>query len=334
MRKKYQFKSNFASLIDKFILQKRALGYKYETEELVLSRFDTFCYDKYPSSVVIDEKIVTEWIKKPYVKTSTLENNLYPISELVKFIQREGMYAYQPPKGILPKSKRYIPYIFSDEEVKRLFIAIDECHYHIEVPFRHLVMPLFFRTLYACGLRVSEARLLRVCDVNIDDGILTLVFTKNGRQRLIPLSKGLHKLYKEYAVKVHQISSSEDPFFPGYMGKPMTTGNIEKNFRKFLWKAGISHPGRTKEGEQGAPCIHSWRHTFAIKCLRKWIREGKDVNAYLSVLQSYLGHADYSDTAYYLRFTPGLGKDINTHLEKIFSEVIPNYQNLLETEEL
>lgn len=334
MRKKCQFKSNFASLIDKFILQKRVLGYKYEPEEQILRRFDAFCNDKYPTAVVIDEDIVTEWIRQPYVKTSTLETRLSPIRELVKFVQREGMHAYLPPKGILPKAQRYIPYIFSDEEVIRLFAAIDECHYHIEVPFRHLVMPLFFRTLYACGLRVSEARLLRVCDVNVDDGILTLVFTKNGRERLIPLSKSLHKAYKEYAVKVHQMSSPEDPFFPGYKGMPMTIGNVEKNFRRFLWKAGISHPGRTKEGERGAPCVHSWRHTFAVNCLRKWIREGKDVNAYLPVLQSYLGHADYEDTAYYLRFTPGLGKDINTLLEKTFSEVIPNYHDMQEKEGL
>jgi hypothetical protein len=34
----------------------------------------------------------------------------------------------------------------------------DRCHYSSEVPFRHLAMPVLSRTIYACGLRASEAR--------------------------------------------------------------------------------------------------------------------------------------------------------------------------------
>jgi integrase len=42
-----------------------------------------------------------------------------------------------------------------------LFAQTDRCCYCSEVPFRHLVMLVLFRTIYACGLRLSEARLLR-----------------------------------------------------------------------------------------------------------------------------------------------------------------------------
>ncbi len=50
-------------------------------------------------------------------------------------------------------------------ELAALFAATDRCRYCSEVPFRHLVMPVLFRTIYACGLRCSEARLLRVCSL-------------------------------------------------------------------------------------------------------------------------------------------------------------------------
>ena len=74
------------------------------------------------------------------------------------------------PAGVLEKPARYVPHIYSDQELAALFAQTDRCRYCPEVPFRHLVMPVLFRTIYACGLRCSEARLLRVEDVDIDSG--------------------------------------------------------------------------------------------------------------------------------------------------------------------
>jgi site-specific recombinase XerD len=83
---------------------------------------------------------------------------------------------------------------------------------------------------------------------------------------------------------------SDEDHLPGYKNKPMTIPNIEKNHRKFLWQAKISHPGRSKAGERGAPCVHSYRHTFAVHRLREWMREWKNIQAYMPVLQAYMGH--------------------------------------------
>jgi integrase len=71
---------------------------------------------------------------------------------------------------VLPKPARYIPHVYTDRELAALFEQTDRCHYCPEVPFRHLVMPVPFRTIYACGLRRSEARLLRVKDVDVESG--------------------------------------------------------------------------------------------------------------------------------------------------------------------
>jgi integrase/recombinase XerD len=48
---------------------------------------------------------------------------------------------------------------------------------------RHLVMPVLFRTIYACGLRLSEARLLRPDDVDTDAGVLQVRGAKGGKDR-------------------------------------------------------------------------------------------------------------------------------------------------------
>jgi integrase len=103
----------------------------------------------------------------------------------------------------------------------------------------------------------------------------------------------------------------------------MTLSNIEKNHRRFLWQARISHPGRVRAGQRGAPMVHSYRHTFSVHCLRRWVREGKNLQAWLPVLQSYLGHVSYRDTAYYLHLTVDLFPDITAQLEKELGEIIP-----------
>ena len=52
------------------------------------------------------------------------------------------------------------------------------------------------------------------------------------------------------------------------------------------------------------PRVHDFRHTFAVKRLNLWVREGKDFNACLPYLGMYLGHAHFTATDYYLHFVP------------------------------
>ena len=51
---------------------------------------------------------------------------------------------------------------------------------------------------------------------------------------------------------------------------------------------------------------HDLRHRFAVTRLATWYRENADVQAMLPLLATYLGHAHYSDTAYYVTGTADL----------------------------
>ncbi len=59
-----------------------------------------------------------------------------------------GINAYILPKGYYPTEKKYIPYIYTEDELKRFFNETDNCHYVSECPYRHLIMPIFFRMIY------------------------------------------------------------------------------------------------------------------------------------------------------------------------------------------
>jgi integrase/recombinase XerD len=182
---------------------------------------------------------------------------------------------------------------------------------------RHLIMPVLFRTIYACGLRASEARLLRAGDVDTGAGVLQLRDAKGGKDRQVPVSAPLRERLADYHAHVLGRPGA-DWFFPGTSGQPLTLGNIDKNFRRFLWQARIPHGGRGY-----GPRVHDLRHAFAVNNLRSWFARGEDVGALLPVLQAYMGHSSIADTAYYLRLTAESYPHINAQVQHAIGDVVP-----------
>jgi len=307
--------------ITALVAEKRAVGYKYRAEQQVLNRFEAFCRCEFPGVDTLTEASVQAWItaaRARGVKPATLQGLAAPIRELARWLGRRGVRAYLLPAAALPRPPRYVPHIYTDQQLAALFTQSDHCRYCCEVPLRHLVMPVLFRTIYACGLRCSEARLLRADDVDIDAGVPQIRDAKGGKDRQVPVSEALRARLAGYHAQVAGQPGRREWFFPGRPGQPLTLGNIERNFRRFLWQARISHGGRGH-----GPRVHDLRHTFAVNNLRLWFAQGQDVGALLPVLQTYMGHSSLSDTAYYLHLTAESYPDITTGVQQAIGDVVP-----------
>ncbi len=316
---KYIYYGPFKTYIRDFIELKQAVGYKYITEAGHLKRFDTFTLEKHGSANALTKEIVMDWcVKKPHEKQQNLQARASIMRQFAIYLDNLGLNAYILPKNHFKSGERYVPHIYTDDELKRFFLETDKCHYCNLCPYRHLIMPVLFRMIYSCGLRVSEARLLKVKDVDLESGILTIRHSKKDNSRLVPMASEIAERCRLYSKQVHLCSDLEYYYFPMTYNEPVTIGNIYKNFRKFLWKAGISHGGRGF-----GPRIHDFRHTFAVHCLKKWSLEKKDLMSYLPVLRTYLGHDTFEDTAYYLRLTADVFPEITLKLESAFPDLIP-----------
>jgi integrase/recombinase XerD len=309
-----------ADAITALVAEQRAVGYKYAAQARVLARFAAFCRAEFPGLHAPTRDVVEAWVTaagRRGVTPATLRTLVAPVRQLARWLGRRGVNAYVLPAGVLPRPARYVPHIFTDVELAALFAQTDRCHYNSQVPVRHLVMPVLFRTIYACGLRASEARLLRIDDVDLDTGVLQIREAKGGKDRQIPVSAPLHARLAGYHAQVAGRSGG-NWFFPGTAAQPLTLGNIDKNFRRFLWQARISHGGRGH-----GPRVHDLRHTFVVNNLRSWFARGDDVGALLPVLQTYLGHASLADTAYYLRLTAESYPDITARVQHALGDVVP-----------
>ena len=316
----FHYQSPLKPCIEGMIREKRSLGYKYVSSARILYRFDQFCLTYGCDDAVITQPLAHAWIQKaPNESPATLQNRASVLRQLALYMIRFGIQSYVLPKRALLKVPGYTPYIFSDQEIAALLQQADACHYCAEVPLRHHIMPLLFRLLYGCGLRISEALNLRVQDVDVHAGILTIIDGKFNKDRLVPMAPENTQRSCDYVKVVHLFSDPGDYFFPAPDGQALTKGNAYKNFRRFLWQARISHGGWGK-----GPRLHDARHTFAVHCLRRWVSQGKDLAAYLPILKAYLGHDSFRDTSRYLRLTAELYPDITAKMEQAFGHVVPS----------
>ena len=202
-----------ADAIAALVAEKRAVGYKYAAEARVLARFEAFCRVEFPGLGTVSQVSVEAWVasaRRRGVRPATLQALAAPVRELARWLGRRGVRAYVLPAGVLARPARYVPHIYTDQELAALFAQTDRCRYCSQVPFRHLVMPVLFRTIYACGLRLSEARLLRPGDVDIDAGVLQVRDAKGGKDRQVPVSEPLRVRLSDYHAQLVGRSAQVD----------------------------------------------------------------------------------------------------------------------------
>ncbi|ENJ5949362.1 tyrosine-type recombinase/integrase [Salmonella enterica] len=306
--------------VDAMVAQKHTVGYKYEAEEAILDRFVAFTHRQFPGLETITDASANAWIEsaqKRAVTPSTLRGLTSPVRHLAQWLILHDVAAYVLPTGVLRRPAAYIPHIYSDAELVAFFTQTDHCHYCSDVPLRHLVMQVLFRTIYACGLRCSEARLLRVGDVDLAAGVVLIRDAKGGKDRKLPVSETLRIRLAHYHAQFDWMG--HEWFFPGRRDLPLRLSNVYNKFHRFLWQARISHGGRGH-----GPRVHDFRHSFAVHNLRKWFAAGKDVGAMLPILQTYMGHYTIADTAYYLRLTAESYPHIVSRLDETIGNIVPS----------
>ena len=204
--------------ITALVAEKRAVGYQYQAEQQVLARFEAFSRSEFPGLDTLTEASVQTWIvaaQRRGVTPATLQSLAAPIRELARWLGRRGVAAYLLPRAAIPRPARYVPHIYTDRELAALFTQTDRCCYCAQVPLRHLVMPVLFRTIYACGLRCSEARLLRVGDIDIDAGVLQIRDAKGGKDRQVPVCEPLRARLAGYDTQVAGQPDRREWFFSG-----------------------------------------------------------------------------------------------------------------------
>lgn len=222
-----------------------------------------------------------------------------------------------PIRNRKARSSEYVPYIFTHQEIGRFFQVVDSIPPHSRSN-KHLSFPLLFRLLYCCGLRISEACSIKILDVDFNNGVLSIRGSKFDKDRLVPMSIPLANMFIKYHDLFNQNSQGRDCYFRNKTGTPLKRDHVYKNYRKLLWKVGISHGGKGK-----GPRLHDFRHTFCVHTLAKQVKEGVDLYTALPILSTYLGHSSVGATQRYVRLTIEVYPELIEKVSKTCAFVIP-----------
>jgi len=209
------------------------------------------------------------------------------------FLLMEGILDADPMAGIeTPKISRKIPEVLSTEEIDKIIEQIDTETYEGK---RNRAL---LETMYACGLRVSEAVNLKKGDIFFDEGFLRIE-GKGGKHRFVPAEKYTLNILKDFIKNVlPQITPQkgyEEYVFLNRRGKPLTRQMAFLIIKKLAAKAGIT--------KNISP--HTFRHSFATHLL--------DNGADLRSIQLLLGHENITTTEIYLHMSK---KEVEKALKK------------------
>lgn len=296
---KKAFTSRMAPVMESFLVFKQSLGWKYVTGEYYLREFDCY-FERYKPEESSLENIIKSWvILRKTESPNTQRVRVVPIREFGKYLQSIGHpEAYVITNKVCRKQTRTIPHFLTDDEIVQFFDACDTLVPRKENPVRHLVLPMYFRLLYCCGVRTSEARLLLRKNVNLHSGFIDVIQSKGPKDRRLFLPEDLRLLYLKYDAVIENIFPDRTYFFPVKYHSCYHSGSIGQNFNKIWRAAGLNYETESKAR------AYDFRHHFAFTTLNQWIKEKSDVNSMLPYLVRYMGHACLESTFYYLHLVP------------------------------
>jgi len=296
------FQSHFAERLSDYIRLRRGLGFKFQ-EAAILYHFDQFVCEQGHTESLTQELALSFAGASPPVAPNGRARRYQVVRQFATYLS-----VYEPetmrldPKALVRSRIRPPVHIYTEDELGKLLDSA--LRYAPGDPLGGVTVWTMIGLVASTGLRIGELVRLDKADLELESGVLTIRQTKFGKSRIVPAHPTTLDVLRRYASLRNRHFRSPEPeceaFFLNRSGRRFIINTLQGIFRGVAARAGIrSHRGK-------GPNFHSLRHYFAIERLVTWHREGVDVQAMLPWLATYMGHAHYTDTAYYITATPTL----------------------------
>ena len=194
------------------------------------------------------------------------------------------------------------PIILTDDEIRNLFREIDNLTIENGDEFAYKEsFPAYCRLLLSCGLRPGEGRNIRRKDINYKTGeIYVRELNKRKMSRIIVAKPDVIEMLKKLDYKVSRLQTGSEMLFVNSNGSTLTTNQTRKWLLKCWRRANDNIPVEKLKSLR----LYDFRHNFAsinLYELGKETPEGRDP---IALLKSYMGHANFSSTMYYMHLSP------------------------------
>jgi integrase/recombinase XerD len=227
--------------------------------------------------------------ERPPAAASTLQRKVACLRSFYRHLRREGLVAHDPTSELRsPRSTARLPKVLSRDEVAALLAQPKGTS---PAAFRDRAL---LETMYACGLRASEATALELRDLDLDAGVLR-ARGKGDKERLVPIGRRAIASLEAYLGRARPrlVGIREEPrLFVNLRGAGLSRQGLYKIVQRHARTAGLER--------RMSP--HTLRHSFATHLLAG----GCDLRS----VQEMLGHADIATTQIYTHLSAERLRDV------------------------
>ena len=288
--------SGLRARAEEYLAMRRALGFKLVSQGPRLMSFVRFCEERGEGRVTAG--LAVEWATATSGDEVNQARRLDVVRIFARHLQALDPATEVPADDVLSRRYRRIPpYLYSPEEVSALVSAAGGLRPAIRAAGWQALICL----LAVTGMRPGEACRLGRGDVDLDAGTIVIADSKFGKSRLVFLDPTAVTALRGYARARDGAFPEAGTFLVNSCGRPQRGTYLPHVFAPLAEAAGIQAPPG-----QRAPRLHDLRHVFAVATLLDWYRDGRDVQARLPVLSTWLGHVDPKSTYWYLQAVPEL----------------------------
>jgi len=289
---------NLTEAIETYVQRKRSLGLDYGTLARILRSFGRHTGNLSLERVTARE--ILTFLDGPQTSPVTWER---------KYNLLRGFFDYWFARGeieVLPmplkqKARRrpFIPYIYTHSEIRALLKAVQSGLSETWCRNDSLTLRTLLIFVYGTGAKVGEAIQLRVDDVDLRKGAITIRGKRFDRSRTIPIGPDLKQILEKYLGSRRRQKTEDRHFFLTKAGDGLNSTTVVHIFRRLRRIAGI-----VRQDANLQPRMADLRHTFAVHRIAGWIKHGANLNRMLPALAVYMGLTGFRSTEQYLSLTP------------------------------
>jgi integrase/recombinase XerD len=220
---------------------------------------------------------------------ATLQRKIACVRSFYRHLRRDQVIDHDPTADLRPpRSRARLPKVLSRDEVVRL-LAQPRGSSPAALRDRALL-----ETMYACGLRASEAIGIELSELDLEAGIVR-TRGKGSKERIVPIGSSAIACLTAYLERAR-------PQLVGLRDEPHVFVNLQGGglSRQGLYKIVQRHARTAGLDRRMSP--HTLRHSFATHLLAG----GCDLRS----LQEMLGHADIATTQIYTHLSAERLRDV------------------------
>lgn len=291
--------TNLRAVMADYLSLRRSLGFKLERPARQLPEFVD--YLEAAGATTVSTELALAWATQPPKdRTAWCAERLSIARDFAQHLAAIDPATEVPPEDLLRRRRRRAePYLFSDTEIAALMAAARELSQPLVAATHETLIGL----LAVTGMRVGEVIGLDRVDVDVDGNLLVVRNAKFGKSRQLPLHPSTAEALEDYARTRDRLcpKPTAASFFVSSAGTRLIYNNVHYRFLKLAGRAGLE-----PRSALCRPRPHDLRHSFAVRTLIDWYRQGVDVQARMPLLSTYMGHVEPSETYWYLHAAPEL----------------------------